>query len=236
MNVVHAERITAPHKTQEVIHIAAVVAVVKRHPRGIHTLILQDDSKTLASAIGCIGMNTNWHPSRLAGTNRGPQPYFFKAGWLFGNDPYLDHARLDAGAVNALLNFFFEELGKAWNRAGRHGYVRNRREKTLAGTRDHVNSGFAGDLFEKANIAPDIIRGQVDDGADACSSDKFEFFDGFNDKFCSAAPVLRPFAQIVCLGNMFVRESESEFRRIERPYNRLSSTSMARWPIYTCGF
>src|SRR6185312_2390179 len=107
--------------------IAAVVAVVKRHSRGIHTLILQDDSNTLPSAIGSISMNTNWHSSRLAGPNRRPQTYFFKPGWFFSNDSYLDYACFDAGAVYPLPDFFDEELGKTRNRAGRHRYMRNRR-------------------------------------------------------------------------------------------------------------
>ena len=75
--------------------------------------------------------------------------------------------------------------------------MRNRREKTLTGASDHVKSGFSRHLLEKANVAPDIIGGQFDDGADACSSYKFEFFDSFSDKFYSAAPGLRPFAKIV---------------------------------------
>src|ERR1700732_1249026 len=141
---------------------------------------------TLASAMGCVKMSTNWPSSRLASSSRCPQTYFFKGGHVLSYDPYLDHTCFDASAVNTLLNFFFEELGKPFNRARRHRYMRNRREKTLAGASDHVKSGFARNLFEKANVAPDIIGGQIDDGADACSSYKFEFFDGFSDKFCSA--------------------------------------------------
>ena len=39
---------------------------------------------------------------------------------MISNDPYLDHTCFDAGAVNTLLNFFYEELGETGNRVGRH--------------------------------------------------------------------------------------------------------------------
>ena len=71
---------------------------------------------TLASAMGCISMSANWYPSRLASSSRCPQTYFFKGGRVFSYDPYLDHTCFDAGAVNTLLNFFFED-GKPFNRA-----------------------------------------------------------------------------------------------------------------------
>src|ERR1039457_1644389 len=112
---------------------------------------------TLAIAMGCISMSTNWHPSRLASSSRRPQTYFFKGGHVLSYDPYLDHTYLDASAVNTLLNFSFEELGKPFNRARRHRYLRNRREKTLAGASDHVKSGFAWDLFGKTNGGAEYI-------------------------------------------------------------------------------
>src|SRR5580704_40325 len=110
MNVVHAERITAPHETQEVIRIAAVVAVIKRYPSGTDAFILEDHGNALGSAIGCVSMNANWYASPVAGTNSRPQTNFFKGCHDVFYDPYLDDARSDAGPVDALLNFFFEEV------------------------------------------------------------------------------------------------------------------------------
>ena len=183
---------------------------------------------TFASAIGCVSMSTNWHASRFASSSRRPQTYFFKGGHVFSYDPYLDHTCLDVGAVNTVLNIFLKELGNPFNRARRHRYMRNRWEKTLAGARDHVKSGFARDLFEKANVARRvIIGGQIDDGADACSSYKFEFFDCLSDKFCSATPGLRPFVQKVRpIGNMLVSESKAELRRIDRSEHSFNYTSV----------
>lgn len=87
----------------------------------------------------------------------------------------------------------------------------------MAGARGRVKPGLARNFFEKSNIAPDVIGGQIVNGADAAISCNFELVDDFGDKFCSATPGLRPSVQNVWpVGNMFVRESESKFGRIER--------------------
>src|SRR6185312_3029176 len=98
--------------TQEIIHITAVVTVVKRHSGGVYTFILQDDSITLTGAVGCIGMDANRHSGCLAGSGGRPQTHLFKRGRTTSNYPYLDYACLYARAVNASINFLHEIFGK----------------------------------------------------------------------------------------------------------------------------
>ena len=69
MDMVHAERIAAPHETQEVIDIAAVVVVIERYSGRICAFVLQDDGITLTAAVGSIGVDANRHSGRLAGTS-----------------------------------------------------------------------------------------------------------------------------------------------------------------------
>ena len=67
MDMVHAERIAAPQKTQELIDIAAIVAAIERHSGRICAFVLQDDGITLTAAVGSIGVDANRHSGRRAG-------------------------------------------------------------------------------------------------------------------------------------------------------------------------
>src|SRR5438132_1450839 len=66
MDMVHAQRIATLHKAQEIIHIAAVIAMVERYPGGIDALILQDDGQAHAGAVGSMGVDAQRRPGRLA--------------------------------------------------------------------------------------------------------------------------------------------------------------------------
>src|ERR1700733_2279283 len=195
MDVVHAERIAAPHETQEVIHIAASVAVVKRNASGMNAFVLQDCGVTLTGAIGGIGVGAYGNSGRFAGPSGRAQTYFLEGRQLFADDTYFDYTGFDGSAVNSLLDFFCEEIGETRNGAGRHRYTLHfRRKKSLAGTRDHIESGLPRNFLEKANVAPDIVGSQINDGADACGSYEFELIDGLSDQFCSAIRALWPSA------------------------------------------
>ena len=218
MDVVHTERITAFHQAQEVIHIAAVVAVVKRHSCRTYALVLEDDGITLAGAMGCIGMNTNGHSGRLAGPGGSPQTDLFKRAQAMGCDPYFDDACLDTRVINPAVNFPREELGEAANRAREQCNVRRFwRKKSLAGAGDHVEPGPAGNFLQKSNIAPNIMSSQIDEGADARGFYNFEMSDSRSNEIGSATPRLCPsFRDIRGIGNVFMSEGESELGRIER--------------------
>src|SRR4029078_6169444 len=96
-----------------------------------------------------------------------------------------------AGAVNALLDLLYEERGQAIDGAG--GHIRNPwRKKSLARGRHDVKPGFARNLFQKADVAPDVIAGQIGDSADARGFYDFKFLDRLRGEFRHAAPFLRP--------------------------------------------
>src|SRR5262245_59531717 len=120
MDVVHAEGVAAPGQTQEVVHIAAVVAVVERHSGGAYTFVLQDCRITLAGAVDGIRVDANGHSGRLAGSGGCPQTHLFKRGRAASDDAYLDDTGFDARAVNAAINFLHEIVSKTRNRAGGH--------------------------------------------------------------------------------------------------------------------
>ena len=92
-----------------------------------------------------------------------------------------------------------------------------------------MKSGFARNLFQKADVAPDIIGGQIGDGADARGFYPFQFLDCPGGKLAAAAPFFRPSLQnIGRIGNVFVRQGETELRRIQRSQNRLNCSFCRR--------
>ena len=114
---------------------------------------------------------------------------------------------------------------------------RLRREKSLARARDHIHPRLARDFFEKSNVAPDIIRGEIDDRIDAGRFDDFEPIDSFSDEPCSTAPRLRPsFQDVRCIGNVLMSERKPELRDVESSQNCLSSSNAAGRRIKPSGF
>src|SRR5580765_4111430 len=99
MDMVHAQRIPPFYQTQKIIHVATAIAMVETHPRRIYALIFQDGGMVLTGAMGRIGMSAYRYTGRFAGLGRRAQTDLFQGCWAIGNNPYLDHAGLDAGAI-----------------------------------------------------------------------------------------------------------------------------------------
>src|SRR5580704_5601810 len=119
MDVVHAERIAAPHETQEVIHIAAIVAVVKRNASGMNAFVLQDCGVTLTGAIGGIGVGAYGNSGRFAGPSGRAQTYFLEGRQLFADDTYFDYTGLTAvPSIPCSISFVKKSVRPAMVRDG----------------------------------------------------------------------------------------------------------------------
>src|SRR5688572_28697960 len=119
MEVIHGQEVAAPCEAEEVFQVAAVITVIERHPGRAYPFVLQDYRDTLACAVGGVGVDTNGHARRLAGSRRRPQSHFFERGRTSRADPYLDHARFEGRAIDASIDFLREMFGETFDLAGR---------------------------------------------------------------------------------------------------------------------
>ena len=120
MDMVHTHKIATLYEREEVVHLTTVIAMVKRHPRGVHAFTCKDGCLVFGGPINGMRVNSQWNAGGFACPNPCSQADLFKCGWLFADDPYLDHARLNSRIINTCLDLSDEEFSETRNRARRH--------------------------------------------------------------------------------------------------------------------
>ena len=161
---VEAEPDAGVQQAGQVVEVGVVVAVADIDAGEVNAFLFEDANLLLAHAVGRPGVGADAGSGGVAGAGGGAQDDFLVFGDAAPVAGNLDDARLDAGVLNAMLNFLDEQRrhpvhGGAPENA-RHGQV-------VAGAGDGVDTGTAADFLHQGDIAAQVKGGDINDGADA---------------------------------------------------------------------